>query len=208
MIELSGGYTRGLLNLISSGKALSSEGVAPKQTPPPLLQVEPAGSSRNEDVMEARMLDQPSAGLGTVVTGEVVGDEEDVARRIVGFDSSQQANVVRRVARGGASRQFLAIAHTQCPRDPGFLRTATVIQWRFDAVPVSRPAWGWSKTPWDHRPEFIGADGRRALGWLGVVADDRRPDCGQSLDHCWFPSCASDANALPPAGRCAGSGSV
>jgi len=110
-IELHGRYAGGALDLVSIGKALSGERIAPKQTPPALLQVEPACSSRNEDLMEARMLDQPSAGLGTVMTGEVVSDDEDVTCRIVGFDSSQQANVVRRVARGGALRQLLAIAH-------------------------------------------------------------------------------------------------
>ncbi len=47
------------------------------------------------------MVGQPSAGLGTVVAGEVVGDDEDVAGRIVGFDVPKQSNVVRRVARGG-----------------------------------------------------------------------------------------------------------
>ena len=32
------------------------------------------------------MFGQPGASLGTIVTGEVVGDDEDVAGRIVGFD--------------------------------------------------------------------------------------------------------------------------
>ncbi len=49
------------------------------------------------------MLGQPGAGLGTVVAGEVVGDDEDIAGRIVSFDVSEQGNVVRRVARGSAS---------------------------------------------------------------------------------------------------------
>ena len=53
---------------------------------------------RNDDLMEPGMLCQPGAGLGTVMAGEVVGDDEDVARRIVGFDIPKQSNVVRRVA--------------------------------------------------------------------------------------------------------------
>ena len=48
--------------------------------------------------MEPRMLSQPGAGLGTIVAGEVVGDDENVARRIVGFDVGKPRDVVRRVA--------------------------------------------------------------------------------------------------------------
>ena len=39
------------------------------------------------------MHSQPGAGLGTVVAGEVVGNDEDVARRIVSFDVSEQGKV-------------------------------------------------------------------------------------------------------------------
>src|SRR5258708_17642934 len=125
------------------------------------------------------MLSEPGAGLGTVVAGEVVGDNENVAHRIVSFDAFEESNIVRRVARSGASSQFLAIAHAQCSVDPGFLRAATVIQRRFDAMPIGRPAGRWREGPWNYSPAFIGAAGRRALGRLGVVADDRRTDCGQ-----------------------------
>ncbi len=121
------------------------------------------------------MLGQPGAGLGTVVAGEVVGDDEDVARRIVGFDVPKQSNVVRRVARGSALGQFLAIAHAQRSIHPGFLGAATVIQRRFDAMPIGGPSRRWGEGAWHYWPKFVGADGRRALGRLGIVADDRRP---------------------------------
>ncbi len=120
------------------------------------------------------MLGQPGAGLGTVVAGEVVGDDEEVARRIVGFDVPKQSNVVRRVARGGTLGQFLAIAHPQRSIDPGFLGAATVIQRRFDAMPIGRPGRRWGEGAWNYWPKFVGADGRRALGRFGIVADDRR----------------------------------
>ncbi len=123
--------------------------------------------------MDAWMTFQPGAGLETVVTGEIIGDDEDVARGIVGFDVGEQGNVVRRVARGGTSGQLLAIAHAQCSIDPGFLRAATVIQRRFDAVPIGRPAGRWGEGAGHYWPEFVGADGRRPLGWLGIMADDR-----------------------------------
>ncbi len=86
------------------------------------------------------MLSEPGAGLGTVMAGEVIGDDEDVARGVVGFDIGEQGDVVRQVARGGTPGQFLAVAHAQRPIHPGFLRAATVIEWRFDAVPIGRPA--------------------------------------------------------------------
>ncbi len=174
-VELSGGRARRLLNLIRVGETLTCQGIATKPSPPALLQVQPACPSGNEDVMEPRMLSHPGAGLSTVMAAEIIGDHEDIACRIVGFDVLQQSDVVRRVARGGTSGELLAIAHAQRSIDPGFLRAATVIQRRFDAVPIGRPAGGWRKGAGNYWPEFIGADGRRPLGRLGVVADDRGP---------------------------------
>ena len=80
-VELPGGDASGLLDLIRVGKALSSQSIAAEEAPPALLQVKPACPSGNEDLMEPRMLSQPGAGLGTIVAGEVVGDDENVARR-------------------------------------------------------------------------------------------------------------------------------
>ncbi len=85
-VELSGRDARGLLDLIRVGKALPSQRIAAKEAPPALLQVEPARPSGTEELMEPGMLCQPGAGLGTVVAGEVVGDDKDVAGRVVGFD--------------------------------------------------------------------------------------------------------------------------
>ena len=173
-VELSGRDARGLLNLVGIGKALSSQRIAAEEAPPALLQVEPAGSGGNKDLMEPRVLSQPGAGLGAVMAGEIVSDNENVARHVVGFDSSKQGDVVGRVARGSTPGQFLAITHAQRSIHPGFLRTATVIQERFDAMPSGRPAGGWGEGAGHYWPEFVGADGRRPLGWRGVVADDRR----------------------------------
>ena len=56
------------------------------------------------------------------------------------------------------------------------------VQWRFDAVSIRRPTWGWRKATRDywlkhHRCEIR----RRALGRLGRVADDRRPNGDEVL---------------------------
>jgi len=68
------------------------------------------------------------------VAREIIGNDEDVACRIIRFNVGKQADVVRRVARGGTASQFLAIAHPQRSVHPGFLGSTTVIQQRLDAV--------------------------------------------------------------------------
>src|SRR5712692_5073365 len=54
-VELSGRDAGSLLNLLGIGKALPGERITAEEPPPALLQVEPAGSGRNEDVMDAWM---------------------------------------------------------------------------------------------------------------------------------------------------------
>ena len=97
-IELGRSNPRGLFDLVGVGKTVASQGIVAEKPPPALLQVEPAGPRRNVDVLEARMLGQPGAGLGTAMTAEIIRDKEDIARRIVSFDVLQEGDVVRRVA--------------------------------------------------------------------------------------------------------------
>jgi len=78
---------------------------------------------------------EPGARLQAVVAAQVIGNNENVAGRILRFNVGQQGDVVLRVARGGTAGQFLAIAHTQRPIHPGFLRSATVVQQRLDTMP-------------------------------------------------------------------------
>jgi hypothetical protein len=182
-VELLGGNTGGLLDLFGRGLALPSEGIAAEEAPPALLQIEPARSGGNEDVREARMPFQPGTRLQTIVTAEIVADDEDVSVRVVGFDVGQQSNVAFRIARSRTARQLLAITHAQRPVDPRLLRPAAIIHLRFDAVPVGRPARSGGKRARYYGAEFVGADGRRALGWLSVVGDDRRPFGTKSLSR-------------------------
>ena len=97
-IELSRGDPVGLFDLVGIGKTLPGQGIATKETPPALLQIKSAGSCWNEDRMEARMPGQPDPGLGTVIAAEISSDNEDVARRIIGFDVLKECDGVRRVA--------------------------------------------------------------------------------------------------------------
>ena len=46
-----------------------------------------------------------------------------------------------------------------------------------------RPAWSGVKGARNYGSEFVGADGRRALGWLRVVGDDRHPSGTKSLSR-------------------------
>ena len=98
MVELSRGDSGGLLNLSGIGKTLASEGIAAEETPPALLQIEPACSCGKKDVMQTGMLSHPGAGLSAVVAGEIVCDKENVASGIIRFDALKQRNVIRRVA--------------------------------------------------------------------------------------------------------------
>src|SRR5439155_8136972 len=89
-IELSGRDAGGLLNLIGIGKALSSQRITTEEAPPALLQVEPAGSFGNEEVVNAGVLGQPGAGLSAVMAAEIISNDEDVPGRIVGFNVAQR----------------------------------------------------------------------------------------------------------------------
>jgi hypothetical protein len=208
-VELRGGDTGGLRDLLGRGLALPSERIAAEEPPPALLQIEPACSSGNEDVMDARMPFQPSARLETGVTGEIIADDEDLPRGIVGFDVGEQSNIALRVARSRRAWSVPCHRVRAAPRRPRFSRAhASRVQRRFDAVTVGRPAGGGIKGARDYRSEFVGTDGRRPLGGRGGVADDRRSDCGQSLCREACPNCGSVESRRPHAAGWCGSGCV
>ena len=91
------------------------------------------------------MLFQPGTRLQTGMTAEIIGDDEEVAFGIVGFDVGQKRDVACRVARSSTAGQLFAIAHTQRPVHPGLLRTPAIVQQRFDTVPIGGPAGAGSK---------------------------------------------------------------
>ena len=97
-VELSSRDAGGLLDFLGIGKALPSQRIAAEEAPPALLQIEPTCSGRNEDLLDARMLFQPGACLQAVVTTEIIGDDEDIAGRIISFDVGQQSNVALGIA--------------------------------------------------------------------------------------------------------------
>ena len=111
MVELHRSHLHCAFNLISIGETLPGERITTEETPPALLEIEPAGAFRNEHVLDAWMVCQPGAGFQAVVTTEIVRDDENVPRGIVRFDLLEQFNVVLGIARGGAVRNLLAITH-------------------------------------------------------------------------------------------------
>jgi len=97
-VELSGGNTGGLLDFLRIGETLTSKGITAEEAPPAFLEVEPTGSSRNEDVMDARMPFQPGARLQAEMTREIIRDDENVAAGVVGFDVGQKRDVAFGIA--------------------------------------------------------------------------------------------------------------
>ena len=99
VVELGGGHLHGSFNLIGEGCALARERIAVEQAPPPLLYIQPTGTFGNVHVLDAWVICQPAgAGFQAAMTAQIVSDDENVARRIVGFDVGKPRDVVRRVA--------------------------------------------------------------------------------------------------------------
>ena len=97
-VELRGGNTSGLFDLLGIGKTLPGERITAEEPPPALLQIKPARSRRNEDVMDAWMPLQPGPRLKARVTTEIVADDEQVAFGIVSLDIGKQRDVALGVA--------------------------------------------------------------------------------------------------------------
>src|SRR6266567_6873258 len=84
-IELCCGDAPSLVDFTGVGKILPSQRIAAKESPPSLLQIEPARSFGNEDLVKARMLCQPRIGFRTQMTGQIIGNHKDVPLRIIRF---------------------------------------------------------------------------------------------------------------------------
>jgi hypothetical protein len=158
-------------------------------------------------MLDTWMLSKPDASLGTLVTTEIITHHIHVACRIGRFDVSEQGNVTFGIARSRTARDLLAITDPQGPIDPHLLLATAVIQRGFEAMSVSRPAWGWSLPCGGSlgrvRPCEIR---RRPFGRLDVMGDDRGPDCGQSLRRRCFPNCGYGASARLPGYKSDGCG--
>jgi hypothetical protein len=68
------------------------------------------------------------------MTGQVVRDDPDLASRVGILDLLQELLVEGAVAGGSGHRDGLAVDGSQTPVDPGLLRPAAVVEFRFDPV--------------------------------------------------------------------------
>jgi hypothetical protein len=136
VIELRRAHLHRSLDLMGIGKTLASEGIASEEALPTFLQIKPTSALGNEDVPDAWMVRQPSAGFQTIVTAQVVCDKEDIACRIVCFDVFEQLNVVLGVARSRTARDLLAITDPQRSIDPHLVIPTTVLQRGLDAMAI------------------------------------------------------------------------
>jgi hypothetical protein len=65
-IQLAGRHPCGQGDFVRGGKRLAGEGVAAKQPPPALLELQPAGPFGDEGVLDAGVVGQPSTGRALV----------------------------------------------------------------------------------------------------------------------------------------------
>ena len=172
MIELFGGYPRSHLDLLGVGEVLTGQSLPTEHSPPRLLQVEPGRAFGDEHLLYPRMSRQPLLNRGTLVAGEVVGDEVDLSGGIGLLDRLEQSELALGVSGGSGERQRLAVFDPQSTVDPNLLGTTTVLQRRLDAMAVQRPARGGRICARAHRPEFVEAGHRGTFRWVGVEADD------------------------------------
>ena len=171
-IELRCGHSPCFVQVSGPTEILPRQRLPPKQAPPALLQIQPAGFGRDEDLLDPWMLCQPRLNGRALVAGEVVCDQIQVTCRIIQVDGLQELQVPSGIASGRAQGQGVPIAHAQCPVKPDLLRPSTVLQRRLDAVSIRGPARRRGMQPRRYRSEFIGADRRPRR--VGVERDDGR----------------------------------
>jgi len=140
LIEFVGGNDRHLVDLVAIGEGLAGERLPPKETPPAFLQIEPAGTFGNKDLVNAGMSLQPRLNGWALVTGEIVRDEIQISLRIVLLDRIQQAQVAGGVARVRRQRPLEPIADAQPSVHPNFLHPSAVFQRSFDPMAICGPA--------------------------------------------------------------------
>ena len=174
-IEFVGRNDRHLVNLVAISESLTGERLPPKESPPTFLQIEPAGTFGNKDLMNAGMSLQPRHNRRALVAGEIVGDEVQISHGIVLLHGIQQTQVASSVARACGQGPFVPISNAQRSVDPHFFQSPAILQRRFDPMRIHRPTGSRGKAPRDHRTEFVEGEDRPVRGRSGVERDDLSP---------------------------------
>jgi hypothetical protein len=140
-VQLPGSDSRRLVDLVTIRKALSGKGLSSEDTPPPLDEVEPRRSLRDERMLYPRVLFEPLPYQDAVVDLQIVGDQADKA----GWDGPlylpQQLQVALGVPRARGEGERVAVLYSQGAKDPYLLWASAVFQRRFDAMALRRPSW-------------------------------------------------------------------
>ncbi len=92
-VELGSGHFGRHHNLVGIDKGLPSVRCPAEQSPPTLDEIEPAGANGNEDLPDSWMLGQPLPHRSTGMTGQIIGDEPEVAVRVGLIDGAQQLQI-------------------------------------------------------------------------------------------------------------------
>ena len=82
LVELPCRGLGGVGDLVSVGEGLPGETLAAEHAPPCLLDIQPAGLLRDEDLLDTRVVGQPLAGACADVAGKIVADHRDRAGRV------------------------------------------------------------------------------------------------------------------------------
>lgn len=88
-----------VFDLVSVCEGLSGKCLASEQTPPGLLQIQPAGTFRDKDLMHSRMRRQPLPNRLTCMTRQIVSDQIQLAFWVCGINRIQEPQITSRVTR-------------------------------------------------------------------------------------------------------------
>ena len=125
-VKLLRSNVRGAFNFGVVCKGLSSECLSAEEPPPTFLQVQPTGTFGNEHLMEPSMVSQPKSNWRAEVTGEVIGNEVQIAIRIGLVNGSKQLQIALGIAGRCGQGQFGSIVDTQGTIHPHLIKTTTV----------------------------------------------------------------------------------
>src|SRR5947209_7423670 len=100
--------------------------------------------------MDAGMLGEPLTNRAAGVTGEIVVDEVEVTHRVRRIDGVQELEEACGVPRWCGEGERLPCRGTQGAVDPDLIRPTPIVQRRFDAMTIRRPAGSRRKGAWTH----------------------------------------------------------
>lgn len=111
MVQLAGRNRRRRLDLGMVGEALPRKGIPPKDPPPSFDEIEPAGTFGGWFDVHSGMGGQPLLDGTTGMAGKVVGDQVEVAGRVVLIQRIEERLEASGVAGGGGLGEALTVSN-------------------------------------------------------------------------------------------------